>query len=81
MRSRLVVWYNTKCPVCDGGIRWQRNRLVRAARAGAIEFRDINLEPAALAGFGAGIEYVRRRPPERGYSPVRFCLRAGCHWR
>lgn len=43
MRSRLVVWYNTKCPVCDGGINWQRNRLVRAARAGAIEFRDINL--------------------------------------
>ena len=61
MRSRLVVWYNTKCPVCDGGINWQRNRLVRAARAGAIEFRDINLEPAALAGFGAGIEDVRRR--------------------
>jgi predicted DCC family thiol-disulfide oxidoreductase YuxK len=61
MRSRLVVWYNTKCPVCDGGINWQRNRLVRAARAGAIEFRDINLEPAALARFGAGIEDVRRR--------------------
>ncbi len=61
MRSRLVVWYNTKCPVCDGGINWQRNRLVRAARAGTIEFRDINLEPAALAGFGAGIEDVRRR--------------------
>jgi predicted DCC family thiol-disulfide oxidoreductase YuxK len=34
---------------------------VRAARAGAIEFRDINLEPAALAGFSAGIEDVRRR--------------------
>jgi predicted DCC family thiol-disulfide oxidoreductase YuxK len=61
MRSRLVVWYNTKCPVCDGGINWQRNRLVRAARAGAIEFRDINLEPDALARFGAGIEDVRRR--------------------
>jgi len=34
--------------------------LVRAAQAGAIEFRDINLEPAALASFGAGIEDVRR---------------------
>jgi predicted DCC family thiol-disulfide oxidoreductase YuxK len=61
MRSRLVVWYNTKCPVCDGGINWQRNRLVRAARAGAIEFRDINLEPDVLSRFGAGIEDVRRR--------------------
>ena len=61
MRPKLTVWYNTKCPVCDGGIRWQKNRLVRAARAGAIEFRDINLEPDALARFGAGIEDIRRR--------------------
>lgn len=61
MRPKLVVWYNTKCPVCDGGIEGQRNRLARAARAGAIAFRDINLEPDALARFGAGIEDVRRR--------------------
>ena len=59
--SRLTVWYNTKCPVCNAGIDWQHNRLVRAARAGAIEFRDINLEPGALSRFGAGIEDVRRR--------------------
>jgi predicted DCC family thiol-disulfide oxidoreductase YuxK len=61
MQSKLVVWYNTKCPVCDRGIDWQRSRLVRAARAGAIEFRDINVEPEALSRFGAGIEDVRRR--------------------
>lgn len=61
MSAQLTVWYNTKCPVCNAGIDWQRNRLVRAARAGRIEFRDINLEPAALARFGAGIEDVRRR--------------------
>jgi predicted DCC family thiol-disulfide oxidoreductase YuxK len=58
---KLTVWYNTKCPVCDAGIDWQRSRLVRAARAGAIEFRDINLEPDALGSFGAGVEDVRRR--------------------
>ena len=57
----LTVWYNTKCPVCDAGISRQRRRLVRAARAGAIEFRDINLEPEALAPFGAGVDDVRRR--------------------
>jgi predicted DCC family thiol-disulfide oxidoreductase YuxK len=57
----LTVWYNTKCPVCDAGIAWQRNRLVRAARAGAIEFRDINLEPDALVGFGTSLEDIRRR--------------------
>jgi predicted DCC family thiol-disulfide oxidoreductase YuxK len=57
----LTVWYNTKCPVCDAGIDRQRGRLVRAARAGLIDFRDINLEPEALARFGAGLEDVRRR--------------------
>jgi predicted DCC family thiol-disulfide oxidoreductase YuxK len=57
----LVVWYNTKCPVCNAGIDWQSNRLIRAARAGAIEFRDINIEPGALLHFGAGLNDVRRR--------------------
>ena len=61
MRSKLTVWYNTKCPVCNGGIEWQNNRLVRAARAGAIEFRNINLEPEILSRYGAGVEDVRRR--------------------
>jgi predicted DCC family thiol-disulfide oxidoreductase YuxK len=58
---RLTVYYNTICPVCNAGIDWQHNRLVQAARAGIIEFRDINLEPDALARFGAGLEDVRRR--------------------
>ena len=58
---KLTVWYNTRCPVCDAGIEWQRNRLVQAARSGAIEFRDINLEPEALAPFGASLAAVRRR--------------------
>jgi predicted DCC family thiol-disulfide oxidoreductase YuxK len=61
MSPQLTVWYNTKCPVCNAGIDWQRNRLIQAARAGVIEFRDINLEPDALARFGAGLEDIRRR--------------------
>jgi predicted DCC family thiol-disulfide oxidoreductase YuxK len=61
MSPQLTVWYNTKCPVCNAGIDWQRSRLVRAARAGVIEFRDINLEPDALARFGATLSDVRRR--------------------
>jgi predicted DCC family thiol-disulfide oxidoreductase YuxK len=61
MSPQLTVWYNTKCPVCNAGIDWQRNRLVQAARAGIIEFRDINLEPDALARFGASLEDIRRR--------------------
>ena len=61
MSPQLTVWYNTKCPVCNAGIDWQRSRLVGAARAGLVEFRDINLEPEALARFGATLADVRRR--------------------
>jgi len=58
---QLTVWYNTRCPVCDAGINRQRNKLIAAVKAGTIAFRDINLEPDALAAHGAGIEDVRRR--------------------
>src|ERR1051325_5948460 len=61
MSLELTVWYNTQCPVCNAGIQWQHSRLVRAARAGVIEFRDIALEPDALSRFGVGVEDVRRR--------------------
>jgi len=61
MLPKLTVWYNTKCPVCNAGINWQRHRLLEAVRADQIEFRDINLEPEALADFGASVEDIRRR--------------------
>lgn len=57
----LTVWYNTLCPVCDAGIKRQRRRLIEAVKAGRIEFRDINFEPAALFRFGASLEDIRRR--------------------
>ena len=60
-QERLVVWYNTRCPVCDAGIDRQRNKLLAAVQAGTIAFRDINLEPEALAAHGASLEHVRRR--------------------
>ena len=58
---RLTVWYNTRCPVCDAGIDWQRNKLLAAVHAGTIEFRDINEEPDALSRYGADVDDVRRR--------------------
>ena len=60
-QPRLVVWYNTRCPVCNAGINRQRNKLIAAVEAGTIAFRDINFEPEALAGHGASLEDVRRR--------------------
>jgi predicted DCC family thiol-disulfide oxidoreductase YuxK len=59
--AELTVWYNTRCPVCDAGIRHQKRRLIEAVKTGRIEFRDINLEPEALAGHGASLEDIRRR--------------------
>jgi len=57
----LTVWYNTRCPVCNAGIDRQRNKLVAAVESGAVEFRDINLEPDALARYSASVNDVRRR--------------------
>jgi predicted DCC family thiol-disulfide oxidoreductase YuxK len=57
----LIVWYNTRCPVCNGGIDWQRNKLLAAVRAGEIAFEDINEQPDALAAYGASLDDVRRR--------------------
>lgn len=57
----LTVWYNTRCPVCDAGINAQQNKLLALVKSGQVAFRDINLEPEALAQFGASVEDVRRR--------------------
>ena len=61
IEHRLIVWYNTRCPVCDAGIGWQRNKLLAAVRAGSLFFSDINEQPQALAAFGASLDDVRRR--------------------
>jgi predicted DCC family thiol-disulfide oxidoreductase YuxK len=58
---RLIVWYNTRCPVCDAGIDWQRNKLLAAVRAGRLSFSDINEQPQALAAFSVSLDDVRRR--------------------
>lgn len=57
----LIVYYNTKCPVCDAGIDYQSNKLIGLVKAGKIEFRDINLEPDALAKFNIDAEEIRKK--------------------
>jgi predicted DCC family thiol-disulfide oxidoreductase YuxK len=56
-----TVWYNARCPVCDAGIDWQRNKLLAAVRAGQISFSDINEAPEALAAYAVSLDDVRRR--------------------
>jgi predicted DCC family thiol-disulfide oxidoreductase YuxK len=57
----LIVWYNTRCPVCSAGIDWQRNKLLAAVRAGDIAFKDINEQPDVLSAYGASLDDIRRR--------------------
>jgi predicted DCC family thiol-disulfide oxidoreductase YuxK len=57
----LTVFYNTRCPVCDAGINMQQNKLLPLVKSGQVEFRDINLEPDALARFNASLEDIRKR--------------------
>jgi len=61
MPTHLTVYYNTRCPVCDAGIDWQRNKLLALVRSGVVEFKDINEQPDALARFGASLDDIRRR--------------------
>lgn len=58
---RLTVWTNTRCPVCDAGIDFQKSKLIDAVRAGRIVFSDINETPDALSSYGADVNDVRRR--------------------
>jgi predicted DCC family thiol-disulfide oxidoreductase YuxK len=58
---RIVVWYNARYPICNGGIDWQRNKLAAAVRVGRIVFKDIDEQPEAIAAYGASLDDVRRR--------------------
>jgi predicted DCC family thiol-disulfide oxidoreductase YuxK len=58
---QLVVWYNTRCPICNAGVNRQRRKLIDAVKAGTIAFRDINLTPDALSRYDSSLSDVRRR--------------------
>ena len=55
--AALRVYYNSRCPVCDAGIRGQRAKMATTE----VQWRDINAEPAALAWCGADVNDVRRK--------------------
>lgn len=61
MPSKLTIFYNTRCPICDAGISYQRAKLIDLVKQGVVEFRDINLEPDALAAHKVTVEDIRRR--------------------
>jgi predicted DCC family thiol-disulfide oxidoreductase YuxK len=57
--GKLKVYYNSACPVCDAGIKYQRRRMEGCA--GDVDWIDIHRAPDALKEIGASQEFVRER--------------------
>lgn len=58
--SPVRVYYNSACPVCDAGIRYQRRRM-QALGVTGVEWIDVHNRPAAADEVGASLETVRER--------------------
>jgi predicted DCC family thiol-disulfide oxidoreductase YuxK len=57
--DKIKVYYNSACPVCDAGIRGQKERMQDCPLD--VQWIDIHKDPAALAEIGARQEFVRER--------------------
>ena len=57
--AKVKVYYNSACPVCDAGIKDQRERM-ESCKAQA-EWIDIDQHPEALEELGVRQETVRER--------------------
>jgi predicted DCC family thiol-disulfide oxidoreductase YuxK len=54
------VYYNSACPVCNAGIKEQRQRM-EACGIKDIEWVDVHMHPEAVSEVGASLEQVRER--------------------
>ena len=54
------VYYNSACPVCNAGIKEQRQRM-EACGIKDIEWVDVHTNPEAVSEVGASLEQVRER--------------------
>jgi predicted DCC family thiol-disulfide oxidoreductase YuxK len=57
--SKMKVYYNSACPVCDAGISGQRARMGSCPIQ--VEWVDIHREAEAASEIGAQREFVRER--------------------
>ena len=57
--KKLKVYYNSACPVCNAGIRGQKQRM--AGCSAEVQWIDIHSQPDALKEIGARQEFVRER--------------------
>ncbi len=57
--SKVSVYYNSACPVCNAGIGAQRERMESCDVD--VEWIDIHRNPERLTEIGASQEFVRER--------------------
>jgi predicted DCC family thiol-disulfide oxidoreductase YuxK len=55
--SKIKVYYNSACPVCDAGINAQKNKSSECA----IDWNDIHTNNELVQDVSDDIEYVRER--------------------
>jgi len=57
--SKVTVYYNSACPVCNAGIEGQQRRMQGCAVQ--VEWIDVHANADALGAIGAQREFVRER--------------------
>jgi predicted DCC family thiol-disulfide oxidoreductase YuxK len=58
--SKVKVFYNSACPVCNAGIEGQRRRMQTRGSC-PVEWVDVHQNPRAVEELGAELEQVRER--------------------
>ena len=56
--SKTKVYYNSACPVCNAGVRYQRDKL---GPRDDVEWIDVHADNDAVCDIGAELEFVRER--------------------
>jgi predicted DCC family thiol-disulfide oxidoreductase YuxK len=55
--DNLKVYYNSACPVCMAGIRYQKRRMAGCE----VSWIDVHTAPETVRELGASLEFVRKR--------------------
>ena len=57
--NKTRVYYNSACPVCNAGIRYQRRKLENSADE--VEWIDVHRSNEAATDVASNLEFVRER--------------------
>lgn len=56
-KTKLKIYYNSACPVCDAGINHQKKKMVGCD----IVWNDVHSNIAARSDLDADLEFIRKR--------------------